>query len=170
MAKGPNSLASIFQDPAALEAETRKLLHPNKGRDVDVAGLLHDAEEEALAQELEKEKSRRALRAVKKVWKTKEGRLIPYKEMQVLHLVDVLLFIRRKCQKKIEELAAKDGFAPGHDGWRALEPPEWPELIAELRSRGDQLDVLADLIDSPRATPDAAMVRAFLQRWDLLNR
>jgi hypothetical protein len=167
--------ASIFDDLDDVPAFGAD--HPNAPRDVDVAGLLHDKKEEALMKELESDISRRSLRATKKVWLTKKGKQIPYHHLRLLHLVDILLFIRRKCQKKIEELAAQDGFEPGPDGWRAVEPPEWKGLLAELRSRGTSLpdydphggniSVLADLLDSSRAIPNATMIRGFLKQSGL---
>jgi hypothetical protein len=58
------------------------------------------------------------------VWETQDGRRIHISEMSDKHLVNTLLYLKRKTKNSIIQLAAKTNWDSVKDRWRDLLPPK----------------------------------------------
>lgn len=81
-----------------------------------------------------------------RIWVTRDGRQIPYGEMDPAHLLNTLLWIRRNAQRKAEKAALEAGVELTSSGWRIRRPPEWDGLLEEARRRGGEVRRIAESV------------------------
>ena len=105
----------------------------------------------------------RERRAQARLWLTEDGREIPYDQLGNKHLVNALMWLRRKAQHEAEQEAARLHLVLASDGWRACTPPEWENLLLEGYSRGGQVANAMQLIDGPQHL-DEDMIRRAIRR------
>jgi hypothetical protein len=149
-------IAELLKGPRKSKAQTPRPV---------ISDLLHseDERDDRFLAELDQVQNQRRLRAARRVWRTEKGEEIAYSHLHILHVVHILIMLRRHAQAKVKAITAKDGFAPGPDGFRALKPQEWEVMLNELCSRGVRAAWAADLIDSPHAEPNEWLIRSFLK-------
>lgn len=93
-------------------------------------------------------RTRRRWTVEERIWVTKDGREIPYEKMDPGHLLNTLMWLRRRSMEKAQDAAHKDGVVLGPDGWLARKAPDFDGLLEEAkRRRGEVLEV-AKLIAS----------------------
>lgn len=81
-----------------------------------------------------------------RTWVTLDGREIPYAEMDPAHLLNTLMWIRRRAQEKAEEAALKEGAVLTQSGWKTRKPHEWDGLLEEARRRGGEIRRISEKI------------------------
>jgi len=77
---------------------------------------------------------------------TKEGDKIPYNQLDPAHLLNIMMWLRRRSLEKAQEAAAKDGVRLGPDGWLARKAPDFDGLLEEARRRRGKVQELAEII------------------------
>jgi hypothetical protein len=92
-----------------------------------------------------------------RVWRTKEGRDIPYSQLDSGHLLNILMWLRRRSLEKAQDVAHRDGVRLGPDGWRARKAPDFDGLLEEARRRRGRVMEVAELIASGKEIDEAAV-------------
>jgi hypothetical protein len=94
-----------------------------------------------------------------RIWVTKEGDEIPYAELDPGHLINILMWLRRRSMQKAQDVAGKDGVALGPDGWLVRKSPQFDDLLEEARRRRGRVLQVAELIASRKEVDEEAIKR-----------
>ena len=105
----------------------------------------------------------REKRADARIWLCRDGREIAYDKLGDRHLVNILMWLRRRAQSEAEKEAESLHLKLAADGWRACMPPEWENLVEEGYSRGGMIANAMSLIDSGHAL-DEDLIRNAIRR------
>lgn len=98
-----------------------------------------------------------------RIWRTKEGDEIPYAQLDPGHLINILLWLRRRSLEKAQEVARRDGVVLGPDGWLARKAPDFDGLLEEARRRRGRVLEVAELIASRKPVDEEAVKAAARQ-------
>lgn len=71
------------------------------------------------------------------VWRSKDGSVKKFSDLDGAHLVNILMMLRRAAWQKAQE-AAPRGILLGPDAWILRKPPEWEALYQEALGRSDK--------------------------------
>lgn len=107
----------------------------------------------------------RLARFEKKIWKTGQGKEIPYGEIEDGHLLNILMWMRRKAHQCAWEKQMLFPTPRQLVDWKDFVPPEWDALIAEAMGRNPKLALAAANVNQVSLIDEKELRTPFMQNY-----